>query len=85
GIPSDQLPHIFDSFYTTKAGPDESGKGGTGLGLAACKEIIESHQGKIQVRSSQGKGTAFTLRLPIATKQLAKSQKGTVSSAKVTA
>lgn len=64
GIPTEQLPLIFKPFYSTKQGPDESGKGGTGLGLAACKEIIESHQGRIRVESTVGKGTAFIIRLP---------------------
>ncbi|MGB7344354.1 MAG: ATP-binding protein [Pirellulaceae bacterium] len=67
GIPRDKLPNIFDAFYSTKDGPDESGKGGTGLGLAACKEIIDSHQGRIRVESSVGVGTAFIIRLPVAT------------------
>lgn len=66
GIPQDKLPHIFDSFFTTKNGPDDSGKGGTGLGLSLCKNIIEAHEGRIRVESSVGVGTAFTLRLPIA-------------------
>ncbi|MDZ7615914.1 MAG: ATP-binding protein [Patescibacteria group bacterium] len=66
GIPADKLPHIFDAFYTTKSGPDDSGKGGTGLGLSTCRDIIEAHRGKIRVDSSLGKGTAFTLRLPVA-------------------
>ena len=39
GIPADKLPRIFESFYTTKSGPDASGKGGTGLGLSMCREI----------------------------------------------
>jgi signal transduction histidine kinase len=64
GIPRESLPHIFDAFYSTKDGPDESGKGGTGLGLAACKEIIDSHQGRIRVESTVGRGTAFIIRLP---------------------
>ncbi|TWU40751.1 sensor histidine kinase [Novipirellula artificiosorum] len=71
GIPKDQLPQIFDSFYTTKSGPDESGKGGTGLGLAACKEVIDSHKGRIRVESTLGRGTAFIIRLPIADQQQA--------------
>jgi signal transduction histidine kinase len=68
GIPADKLPRIFDSFYTTKSGPDESGKGGTGLGLSMCRDIIEAHHGRIRVDSTVGKGTAFTLKLPTAAK-----------------
>ena len=64
GIPREQLPKIFDRFYTTKSGPDASGKGGTGVGLSLCREIIESHQGRIRVESAVGKGTLFTLMLP---------------------
>ncbi len=68
GIPAEKLPRIFDSFYTTKSGPDASGKGGTGLGLSMCRDIIEAHHGRIQVQSTVGKGTAFTLKLPTVTK-----------------
>jgi signal transduction histidine kinase len=66
GIPADRLPRIFDRFYTTKNGPDESGKGGNGVGLSTCREIIEQHQGRIRVESAVGVGTAFTLKLPAA-------------------
>jgi two-component system, NtrC family, sensor kinase len=66
GIPAERLPHIFDRFYTTKRGPDASGKGGTGVGLSMCREIIEQHQGRIRVESAPGVGTAFTLKLPVA-------------------
>ena len=66
GIPPEKLRQIFDRFYSTKQGPDESGKGGTGLGLSMCRDIIESHHGRIRVESTVGKGTAFTLKLPIA-------------------
>ena len=64
GIPAETLPKIFDPFFSTKSGPDASGKGGTGLGLAACKEIIDAHRGKIRVESTPGIGTAFTIKLP---------------------
>ncbi|GIW97406.1 MAG: two-component sensor histidine kinase [Pirellulaceae bacterium] len=64
GIPSAVLPRIFDPFFTTKSGPDATGKGGTGVGLHACKEIVEMHRGRIRVESSVGKGTAFILRFP---------------------
>ena len=65
GIPRDKLPQIFDRYYTTKSGPDATGKGGTGVGLSACRDIIQAHQGRIRVESTVGKGTAFTLRLPV--------------------
>lgn len=64
GIPAEKLPRIFDSFYSTKTS-DQQGQGGTGLGLALCREIIESHRGRIRVESTVGKGTTFTLRLPL--------------------
>jgi signal transduction histidine kinase len=64
GIAADKLPRIFDRFFTTKSGPDASGKGGSGLGLAFCRDVIEAHQGRIRVESTPGKGTAFTLKLP---------------------
>ena len=64
GIAADKLPKIFDSFYSTKDGPDESGKGGTGLGLSACRDIIQQHQGRIRVESTPGRGTVFTIKIP---------------------
>lgn len=67
GMPPEVLHRIFEPYFTTKSGPDASGKGGTGLGLSACKEVIEQHQGRIRVDSSVGKGTMFTLYLPIST------------------
>lgn len=69
GIPADQLPRIFEPFYSTKSGPDDTGKGGSGLGLASCRSIIESHQGRIRVQSTVGKGTAFVILLPVAHQQ----------------
>ncbi|QDS89995.1 MULTISPECIES: sensor histidine kinase [Rosistilla] len=68
GIPQDQLPNIFEPFFSTKSGPDASGKGGTGLGLSACRDIIQEHGGRIRVESTVGRGTAFIIRLPVASK-----------------
>lgn len=65
GIPREQLTKIFDRFYSTKDGPDETGKGGTGVGLSTCKDIVDSHQGRFRVESTVGKGTAFTICLPV--------------------
>ncbi len=66
GIKPEVLPKIFEQFFSTKTGPDSSGKGGTGLGLSSCREIIEQAGGRIRVASGIGKGTIFTIRLPIA-------------------
>lgn len=63
GIPPDQLRMIFEPFFTTKQ-PDEYGRGGTGLGLSVCRQIIEQHHGRIRVESVAGKGSTFTLKLP---------------------
>jgi signal transduction histidine kinase len=63
GISATDLPHLFDRFYRGEAAL-ESGAPGTGLGLAICKEIIERHQGKIEVESNPGGGASFTFWLP---------------------
>lgn len=60
GIPPDDMSKIFEPFFTTK----EVGKG-TGLGLAVCYGIITDHSGRLSVRSSVGKGTTFTILIPI--------------------
>jgi PAS domain S-box-containing protein len=60
GIPSEAIGNIYDPFFTTK----EFGKG-TGLGLTVVKGIIEEHQGSIVVESEEGKGTRFTVLLPM--------------------
>jgi PAS domain S-box-containing protein len=60
GIAAEYLGRIFDPFFTTKAD-----QGGTGLGLSISNKIISSHGGSIDVFSVQGKGTTFTIRLPL--------------------
>jgi two-component system NtrC family sensor kinase len=60
GIPQENLPKILDPFFTTK----EQGRG-TGLGLSVSYGIVERHRGKLEVKSKVGKGTTFTVRLPI--------------------
>jgi len=64
GMTPEVLRRIFEPRFSTKAGPDETGKGGSGLGLTACREIVEAHRGRIRVESAPGKGTAITVRLP---------------------
>jgi signal transduction histidine kinase len=61
GIPPEIQSRIFDPFFTTK----EVGKG-TGLGLSLSHGIIERHGGRIQVRSTPGRGTTFVIELPLA-------------------
>ncbi len=60
GIPADILPQIFEPFLTTK----EKGKG-VGLGLAISQSIVERHRGRIEVNTQAGRGTTFTVTLPI--------------------
>lgn len=59
GIPQENLPHIFEAYFTTK-------KGGTGLGLPTTRRIIEEHSGHMTVESEPGKGTSFRVELPLA-------------------
>ena len=61
GIPRDNLSRIFEPFFTTK----EVGKG-TGLGLSITYDIVKKHSGAITVESEEGKGTTFTVRIPVA-------------------
>ncbi|MDA8180382.1 MAG: response regulator [Deltaproteobacteria bacterium] len=63
GIPRDNLNRIFEPFFTTK----EVGKG-TGLGLSIAYDIVKKHSGAITVKSEEGKGATFTVRIPVAAK-----------------
>ncbi len=60
GIPAEKIEKIFDPFFTTK----EVGKG-TGLGLSISYDIIKKHNGELLVESVEGKGTTFTVKLPV--------------------
>ena len=58
GIPTENLEKIFSPFFTTKAQ-------GQGLGLAVCKRLVEAQGGTIEVTSQAGKGSRFTIKLPV--------------------
>jgi PAS domain S-box-containing protein len=58
GIPAEDLARIFNPFFTTRVG-------GTGLGLPAVRRIVRSHGGNVEVKSTPGQGSTFTLRLPV--------------------
>ena len=58
GIDPEHLPNIFKPFYTTKGE-------GTGLGLSLARRIVEEHHGRIDVASNPGKGTTFTITIPV--------------------
>jgi signal transduction histidine kinase len=61
GIPEDKIGRIFNPFFTTK-------EKGTGLGMAISRKIVEAHEGTIEVASEVGRGTEFTIRLPLPAK-----------------
>ncbi|MDQ2783865.1 MAG: DUF4118 domain-containing protein [Chloroflexota bacterium] len=65
GIPSEDVPHVFDTFYRVKREGRARRIGGTGIGLAICKGFIEAHGGTIAVASAVGHGSTFTFTLPL--------------------
>jgi len=64
GIPADALEHIFDRFYRVDRARARDA-GGNGLGLSIVYQIIQMHQGTIDVQSVENAGTTFTVRLPL--------------------
>ena len=58
GMSAEALENLFTPFYTTK-------EKGTGLGLAICQKIVAEHRGMIRVDSDDGRGTTFTIMLPL--------------------
>ncbi len=73
GIPDDAFPKLFTKFYRVD-NSDRRRIGGTGLGLTIVKEIIENHDGSIRVASEIGKGSTFTVCLPMVTLQTFKEE-----------
>ena len=66
GIPADEIPRLTERFYRVDKGRSRS-VGGTGLGLAIVKHIVSRHRGHLQIDSTQGVGSTFTVTLPVAT------------------
>ena len=64
GIPAEHLDKLFDPFFTTRWE-----RGGTGLRLSACYNIVTEHGGKIYAKSQPGKGATFIVELPLAAKK----------------
>lgn len=64
GIPPEQLPHVFEKFYQAD-NQRSAAHAGAGLGLAIAREIVEAHGGTIEVESTVGVGTAFTITMPV--------------------
>ena len=65
GIPTEDLPHIFERFFRRSAKTSDRSASGFGLGLSIVKWIVESHGGKIETKSQTGKGTDFIVKLPL--------------------
>ncbi len=64
GIPKDDVAHVFDRFYRVDKARSRD-TGGTGLGLSIVQQIVRLHAGSVTVASEQGKGTTFTVQLPV--------------------
>ncbi|MEW6240139.1 MAG: HAMP domain-containing sensor histidine kinase [Chloroflexota bacterium] len=65
GIPSEDLPYIFERFYRAEKSRTRASTGGFGLGLSIAHWIVDQHGGRIEVRSQEGKGTTFAIWLPL--------------------
>jgi signal transduction histidine kinase len=65
GIEPEDLPHIFERFYRANHGRTRD-RAGSGLGLSIAQSIIQEHRGRIEVESTPGKGSTFTIRMPAA-------------------
>jgi signal transduction histidine kinase len=68
GIAAEHLPHVFERFYRADASRART-TGGAGIGLAVVKQLVEAHQGRVDVHSTPGQGSTFRFTLPAAARK----------------
>src|SRR5690606_24110248 len=66
GIPPEAIEHVFEPFWTSRDREPDPERRGTGLGLSVSYGLVEAHGGSIEVDSEPGRGSTFTVRLPLA-------------------
>jgi two-component system sensor histidine kinase BaeS len=64
GMTSEEVSHAFDRFWRADSSRNRN-TGGSGVGLAVCGELVRAHGGHIEISSTPGEGTTFTVRLPL--------------------
>ena len=68
GVPEEAIPHLFEKFYRVRE--TEGKAAGTGLGLSICKQIVQGHGGRMEIKSKLGVGTSFSVHLPRSSKTI---------------
>ncbi len=68
GISKEEIEHIWERFYKADVSRTNTAYGEYGLGLSIVRRLVEMHKGTIDIDSEKGKGTTFTIRLPLNTK-----------------
>ena len=74
GIPAEDVPYVFDRFWRGDRSRSRAGGTGSGLGLAIARQLVQAHGGWIEVESTAGQGTMFTIELPVVGKQRSRNQ-----------
>jgi signal transduction histidine kinase len=76
GIVAEHLPRLFERFYRVDTSRSRADDGGTGIGLAIARSVVEAHGGHIRADSEPGRGSTFTFELPVATSADADGENG---------